>query len=306
MSDREQLRRHLEFFRELGVEGVNRDVRWRTRDSADPASRPAGHADESVDRAGGPAARAGDAGDAGAGDPAAGEAGGGLAAASVASPPVGTRPAGAGGLVHPVLPAASVASPPAAAAETPTATLEAVRDDLGECTRCKLHGGRTKLVFGVGSPTADLVFVGEAPGRDEDRQGIPFVGRAGQLLTRIIAAIGLSRDEVYIANVIKCRPPNNRNPEPDEVATCEPFLFRQLDVIRPRVVVALGGFAIRTLLRTDDAVSRLRGRVFDYRGAKLIPTFHPAFLLRSPERKRDVWEDMKRVRALLAEPGADA
>ncbi len=305
MSDREQLRRHFEFFRELGVEGVNRDVRWRTRDSADPAPRPAGHANESVDRLGGPAARAGDAGDARAGDPA-GEAGGGLAAASVASPPVGTRPAGAGGLVHPVLPAASVASPPAAAAETPTATLEAVRDDLGECTRCKLHGGRTKLVFGVGSPTADLVFVGEAPGRDEDRQGIPFVGRAGQLLTRIIAAIGLSRDEVYIANVIKCRPPNNRNPEPDEVATCEPFLFRQLDVIRPRVVVALGGFAIRTLLRTDDAVSRLRGRVFDYRGAKLIPTFHPAFLLRSPERKRDVWEDMKRVRALLAEPGADA
>ena len=183
-------------------------------------------------------------------------------------------------------------------------TLEAVREDLGECTRCKLHGGRTNLVFGVGSPTADLVFVGEAPGRDEDRQGIPFVGRAGQLLTRIIAAIGLSRDEVYIANVIKCRPPNNRNPEPDEVATCEPFLFRQLDVIRPRVVVALGGFAIRTLLRTDEAVSRLRGRVFDYRGAKLIPTFHPAFLLRSPERKRDVWEDMKRVRALLAAPGS--
>ena len=305
MSDHEQLRRHLELFRELGIEGVSRDVRWRTRDPADPASRPAGHADESVDRAGGPASRAGGAGAAGAGDPA-GEAGGGLAAASVASPPVGTRPAGGGDLVHPVLPAASVASPPVAAAETPTATLEAVRDDLGECTRCKLHGGRTKLVFGVGSPTADLVFVGEAPGRDEDRQGIPFVGRAGQLLTRIIAAIGLSRDEVYIANVIKCRPPNNRNPEPDEVATCEPFLFRQLDVIRPRVVVALGGFAIRTLLRTDDAVSRLRGRVFDYRGAKLIPTFHPAFLLRSPERKRDVWEDMKRVRALLAEPGADA
>ena len=313
MSDREQLRRHLEFFRELGVEGVSRDPRWRTRDPAGPAPRPAGHANELV----GLAARAGDAGGAGVGDPA-GDAGGGLAAASVDSPPVGTRPAGGGG--HPVLPAASVASPPVATTATlesqvasgkadaarvaTTATLEAVREDLGQCTRCKLHGGRTNLVFGVGSPTADLVFVGEAPGRDEDRQGIPFVGRAGQLLTRIIAAIGLSRDEVYIANVIKCRPPGNRNPEPDEVATCEPFLFRQLDVIRPRVVVALGGFAIRTLLATDAPVSRLRGRVFDYRGAKLVPTFHPAFLLRSPERKRDVWEDMKRVRALLAAPGA--
>lgn len=302
MSDREQLRRHLEFFRELGVEGVSRDARWRVRDPADAVPDAADHGNE---RAAVPPARARDSlrtSDP-APRPAVVEQ---TAAAAVASPPVGTRPAGAGGLVHPVLPAASVASPPAAAAETPTATLEAVREDLGECTRCKLHGGRTNLVFGVGSPTADLVFVGEAPGRDEDRQGIPFVGRAGQLLTRIIAAIGLSRDEVYIANVIKCRPPNNRNPEPDEVATCEPFLFRQLDVIRPRVVVALGGFAIRTLLRTDDAVSRLRGRVFDYRGAKLIPTFHPAFLLRSPERKRDVWEDMKRVRALLAEPGADA
>ena len=301
MSDREQLRRHLEFFRELGVEGVSRDARWRVREPADAVADAADHAKESFDRAGGSAARAGDAGAAGAGDPAGG-AGGGLAVASVDSPPLGPRPTGGGGLVHPVLPAAPVASPPVAATET----LEAVREDLGECTRCKLHGGRTNLVFGVGSPTADLVFVGEAPGRDEDRQGIPFVGRAGQLLTRIIAAIGLSRDEVYIANVIKCRPPNNRNPQPDEVATCEPFLFRQLDVIRPRVVVALGGFAIRTLLRTDEAVSRLRGRVFDYRGAKLIPTFHPAFLLRSPERKRDVWEDMKRVRALLAEPGADA
>ena len=308
MSDREQLRRHLEFFRELGAEGVSRDARWRVRDPADAVADAADHGNEG---AAAPPARAG--GSLRTSDPAprpavveqAAAAAAGPAAASVASPPGGTRPTGGGGLVHPVLPDASVATPPAAA-EAPTATLEAVREDLGECTRCKLHGGRTNLVFGVGSPTADLVFVGEAPGRDEDRQGIPFVGRAGQLLTRIIAAIGLSRDEVYIANVIKCRPPNNRNPEPDEVATCEPFLFRQLDVIRPRVVVALGGFAIRTLLRTDDAVSRLRGRVFDYRGAKLVPTFHPAFLLRSPERKRDVWEDMKQVRALLAGPGADA
>ena len=154
-------------------------------------------------------------------------------------------------------------------------------------------------MFGVGNPDADLVFVGEAPGRDEDLQGIPFVGRAGQLLTKIIASIGLTRDEVYIANVVKCRPPGNRNPAPGEVEICEPFLFRQLDVIRPKVVVALGAFAIRTLLGTDQAISRLRGHVYEHRGAKLVPTFHPAFLLRSPDRKRDVWEDMKTVRALL-------
>jgi DNA polymerase len=144
------------------------------------------------------------------------------------------------------------------------------------------------------------MFVGEAPGADEDQQGIPFVGRAGQLLTKIIEAIDLKREDVYIANVIKCRPPQNRNPEPDEVDTCEPFLFRQIDVIKPKVIVALGTFAARALLRTLDPISRLRGRVYDYRGAKLIPTFHPAYLLRNPSSKRDVWEDMKRVRALLA------
>jgi len=146
------------------------------------------------------------------------------------------------------------------------------------------------------------MFVGEAPGGDEDIQGIPFVGRAGQLLTKIIEAIGLTRDDVYIANVIKCRPPENRNPEPDEVETCEPFLSRQIEAIRPRVIVALGSFAAKALLKTQDPISRLRGRIYDYRGAKLVPTFHPAFLLRSPDRKRDTWEDMKRVRALLQEP----
>jgi uracil-DNA glycosylase family 4 len=178
--------------------------------------------------------------------------------------------------------------------------LQAIREDIGECTRCKLHGlGRTQIVFGVGNPSADLMFVGEAPGADEDLQGIPFVGRAGQLLTRIIEAIGLGRDDVYIANVIKCRPPDNRNPDPDEVETCEPFLIRQIDAIKPQVIVALGTFAARTLLETKDPISRLRGRVYDYRGAKLIATFHPAFLLRSPDRKRDVWEDMKKVRDLL-------
>jgi uracil-DNA glycosylase len=182
-----------------------------------------------------------------------------------------------------------------------TETLAAIKADIGDdCRRCKLHTlGRKQIVFGVGNPGADLMFVGEAPGADEDQQGIPFVGRAGQLLTKIIEAIGLTRDDVYIANVIKCRPPQNRNPEQDEVDTCEPFLFRQIDTIKPKVIVALGTFAARTLLRTLDPISRLRGRVYDYRGAKLIPTFHPAYLLRNPSSKREVWEDMKVARGLL-------
>ncbi len=176
-----------------------------------------------------------------------------------------------------------------------------LKDEIGpQCMRCKLcRLGRSQVVFGVGSPKARLMFVGEAPGEEEDRQGQPFVGRAGQLLTKIIEAIGLSREQVYIANVIKCRPPQNRNPEPDEVATCEPFLFRQVDAIQPRVIVALGKFAAQCLLRTTDPITRLRGREFDYRGATLIPTFHPAYLLRNPPAKREVWEDMKKVRALL-------
>jgi uracil-DNA glycosylase family 4 len=182
----------------------------------------------------------------------------------------------------------------------PAEALAAVRADIGDCTRCKLHTlGRSQVVFGVGNPDADLMFVGEAPGADEDVQGIPFVGRAGQLLTKIIEAIELKREDVYIANVIKCRPPQNRNPEPDEVETCEPFLFQQIDVIKPKVIVALGKFAAQALLRTDAPISRLRGRVFEYRGAKLIPTFHPAYLLRNPSSKREVWEDMKLVRTLL-------
>jgi len=179
-------------------------------------------------------------------------------------------------------------------------TLAVVRADIGDCTRCKLHAlGRRQIVFGVGNPAADLMFVGEAPGGDEDIQGEPFVGRAGQLLTKIIEAIDLKREDVYIANVIKCRPPGNRNPEPDEVEQCEPFLFRQIEIVKPKVIVALGKFAAQTLLRTLDPISRLRGRVYDYRGAKLIPTFHPAFLLRNPSSKREVWEDMKVVRSLL-------
>ena len=179
-------------------------------------------------------------------------------------------------------------------------SLAAIREDIGECVRCKLCAlGRKQIVFGVGNPNADLMFVGEAPGRDEDIQGFPFVGRAGQKLTQIIEAIGLKREDVYIANVIKCRPPENRNPEPDEVEQCEPFLFRQVDTIKPKVIVALGTFAAKSLLKSNESISRLRGRVFEYRGAKLVPTFHPAFLLRNPSCRREVWEDMKKVRALL-------
>lgn len=180
-------------------------------------------------------------------------------------------------------------------------TLESIRAEIGpDCSRCKLHKlGRRQIVFGVGNPAAELMFVGEAPGADEDIQGVPFVGRAGQLLTKMIAAIGMAREDVYIANVIKCRPPENRNPEPDEVETCEPFLFQQIDAIAPKVIVALGSFAAKTLLRSQESISRLRGRVYDVRGAKLIPTFHPSFLLRSPDRKRDAWEDLKKARDLL-------
>lgn len=181
-------------------------------------------------------------------------------------------------------------------------TLEALRCEIGkDCTRCKLGTlGRSQVVFGVGSPAADLMFVGEGPGFDEDVQGIPFVGKAGQLLTKMIEAMGYRRDDVYIANVVKCRPPGNRNPEPDEIATCEPFLFRQIEIVQPKVVVALGKFAAQTLLRSNEPISRLRGRTYPYRGATLVPTFHPAFLLRSPAYKREAWEDLKVARALLA------
>jgi uracil-DNA glycosylase len=193
------------------------------------------------------------------------------------------------------------ADPPTTDNRLPTTDLPSIRADLGDCSRCKLHTlGRKQIVFGEGNPDADLMFIGEAPGADEDAQGVPFIGRAGQLLTKIIEAIGLTRDQVYIANVIKCRPPGNRNPEADEIAECEPFLLRQIESVRPKVIVALGTFAAHTLLRTDAPISKLRGTFHDFHGARLLPTFHPAYLLRSPERKRDVWDDMKKVRAVLA------
>ncbi len=240
---RDELAAHLDFMRELGVEGVSRAAEWRTRVEA----------------------------------PREGEASA-TAVSSVDSPPL----------------EAPASAPPGEA-------LAALRAEIGPaCTRCKLHTlGRRQVVFGVGNPQARLMFVGEAPGEDEDKQGEPFVGRAGQLLTKIIEAIGMTREQVYIANVIKCRPPGNRNPEPDEVATCEPFLFSQLAIIQPRIVVALGKFASQSLLGTTEPITKLRGRVFEWRGALLLPTFHPAYLLRNPPAKREVWEDMKKVRDLL-------
>lgn len=180
------------------------------------------------------------------------------------------------------------------------ADLPALARFVDGCRRCKLAGSRTQIVFGQGSANADLMFVGEAPGRDEDEQGLAFVGRAGQLLTKIIEAIGMKRDDVYICNVLRCRPPNNRNPEPDEVAACRPFLEETIRLVAPRAIVTLGTFAAQALLETDEPIGRLRGRWREARGVRVMPTFHPAFLLRSPERKKDVWEDMKIVRDFLA------
>ena len=214
----------------------------------------------------------------------------------------------------PTIAAPPVASPTPVARTTPdlftapglagTRTLEELREHIGDCRRCKLAPHRTNLVFGVGNPKARLVFVGEAPGRDEDLRGEPFVGRAGQLLTEIITkGMKLRREDVYIANVIKCRPPENRNPEPDEVASCEPFLLRQLELIAPEVIVALGKFAVQTLLRTKSPITQLRGRWYDYHGIKLMPTFHPAYLLRNPGDKRLVWEDIQKVMRVLGIAG---
>jgi len=179
--------------------------------------------------------------------------------------------------------------------------LNDVRTDLGDCRRCDLHGGRKNIVFGEGNPHAGLVFVGEAPGADEDDQGRPFVGRAGQLLTKIIEAMKLRRQDVYICNILKCRPPGNRNPASGEIAACEPFLVKQLESIRPKVICALGTFAAQTLLKSDVAISLLRGRFHRYHNIPLMPTYHPAYLLRNPSQKRQVWEDIQKIMKLLAE-----
>jgi uracil-DNA glycosylase len=179
------------------------------------------------------------------------------------------------------------------------AALSEIREDLGDCKRCPLHRGRKNLVFGVGNPNAELMFVGEGPGADEDEQGEPFVGRAGQLLNNMIAAMGLRREDVYIANVVKCRPPNNRTPEREECDTCSPFLLRQIEVIRPKVIVALGAVAAKNLLSVNDSMSNLRGRFYDFRGIKLAVTYHPAFLLRDPRQKKEAWKDLQMVMQYL-------
>jgi uracil-DNA glycosylase family 4 len=178
-------------------------------------------------------------------------------------------------------------------------TLPDVRDALGDCRRCPLCETRANLVFGEGNVGAGLVFVGEAPGADEDRQGRPFVGKAGQLLTRIIVAMGLQRQDVYICNILKCRPPENRNPRPEEIAACEPFLIRQLQAIRPKIICALGTFSAHTLLKTDVPISVLRGRFHSYQGIPLMPTYHPAYLLRNPAAKKQVWEDVQKIMKAL-------
>ncbi len=179
--------------------------------------------------------------------------------------------------------------------QTQAETLGMIQKDLGNCSRCKLHRGRTNIVFGVGSPQARLVLVGEGPGYEEDLQAMPFVGPAGQLLTKILKAINLSREQVYICNIIKCRPPGNRDPEPDEISACIPFLRRQIKAIRPELICALGAPAAQTLLQTNTPISRLRGRFHTYEDIAVLPTYHPAFLLRNPGKKRDVWHDMQKL-----------
>jgi DNA polymerase len=183
---------------------------------------------------------------------------------------------------------------------TPERALRIIREDIGDCTRCVLHKqGRKQIVFGVGNPRADLLFIGEAPGADEDQQGEPFVGRAGQLLNNMITAMGIRREEVYIANIIKCRPPGNRTPEREECETCSPFLFRQIEVVKPKMIVALGAVAAKTLLGVNDALANLRGRIYDFRNTKLAVTYHPAYLLRDPRQKKETWKDLQMVMKYL-------
>jgi len=220
--------------------------------------------------------------------------------------PIGVPWPPAGAAAEVVRAAAADAIPPVAGAEPggdPEAGLAAIRETMGDCRRCKLAGGRKTIVFGQGNPRAELMFVGEGPGADEDEQGLAFVGRAGQLLTDIIEkGMRMKRAEVFIANVIKCRPPQNRNPEPDEIAACQPFLEAQIRAIRPKVLVGLGKFGAQWLLRTAAPITKIRGRFGSYEGIAVMPTYHPAYLLRNPAGKKDVWEDMKQVLALLGRP----
>jgi uracil-DNA glycosylase len=259
--DTRELAEHLRFYGELGVDGLSTNPLWRAR-AGDPPRVPC------------------------------------TPGTPDAVPPAATsaaEPFDADGAAAPGDAPASTVTMPRSRAEA----LAALRDEIGPCTRCKLHSGRTNLVFGTGSPDARLMFVGEGPGADEDLQGVPFVGRAGQLLTQIIKAMGYDRDQVYIANVVKCRPPGNRNPEPDEIERCQPFLMRQIATIQPKVIVALGKFAAQTLLQTSEPITRLRGRFRALGDVQVMPTFHPSYLLRNPSAKREVWDDMKQVMAAL-------
>ena len=197
----------------------------------------------------------------------------------------------------------AIAAKAAARRAEKAGALHKARQELETCSRCGLGKDRTKLVFGEGNPDADLMFIGEAPGYHEDQQGIPFVGPPGKLLTKIIEAIGLTRDDVYIANVCKCRPPKNRAPAPDEAAACLPFLLKQIEIIRPRIIVAMGNPAMKALLQTREGISRMRGRFTDWNGIQVMPTFHPAYLLRNPAAKREVWEDMQKVWHRMRELG---
>jgi DNA polymerase len=292
MSERDDLVAHLRLYADMGVAGISRDPAWRERNKSElrTSNFETGGAQE------GEALRSD-------------------------SPAAGRKPDSSEfevqsskfEVVPTVMPQAPSPTPfaiadAAAFSELPMTpeveALAALRTHIGVCTRCPLHAlGRKQVVFGVGSPTAQLMFVGEGPGADEDEKGEPFVGQAGQLLTKIIAAIDLTRSDVYIANVVKCRPPGNRNPEPVEVTTCSPFLMRQIEIIRPKAIVALGAFAAQTLLQTKVPISKLRGHVHDLMpGTKVIPTFHPSFLLRNRNNRdlyRDVWEDVKKARAII-------
>jgi uracil-DNA glycosylase family 4 len=262
----EELRAVVEYQRSAGVES------FPQREQTQPVAREAEHGRGAVDGSG---ARTGPPG------PRA------PAAANVGTPAPPVAPAAAAAAVSDLFTAPGVRR---------ATTLEELRTELGDCRRCKLWPGRTHIVFGVGNPDAAVMFVGEGPGRDEDLQAEPFVGKAGKLLTEIITkGMKKRRQDVYIANVIKCRPPENRNPEPDEIAACQPFLLRQIEIVRPKVLVALGTFAAQTLLGTRVPISRLRGHWYDYHGIRLMPTLHPAYLLRNPNDKRLVWEDVKMV-----------
>jgi uracil-DNA glycosylase family 4 len=278
-----ELKEQLLYYREIGVEDIGGSTmaaqRARAADSTSPAStlQPPAEASSQLQPQTALSSEIHDA----------------------ASPlTAGEQPVLFGEAISPrINPAAQRAS--RAIADSTDVSLEAIRENLGDCRRCKLHEHRRTIVFGEGNPRARLVFVGEGPGAEEDATGRPFVGRAGQLLDKIIAAIGLKREDVYIANIVKCRPPGNRTPERDEVDTCQPFLFRQIAFINPLVIVALGSPAFQCLLTTREPITRARGQWRELNGIRVMPTFHPAFLLRSPDKKREVWEDMKKVRDYL-------